>query len=235
VSEAADRSAIQRLFERGKQAWPTIDVALPRLAAFVGAHAEGEAAIDALHADDVYLACACADAQPAALAAFEARFLSEVPLFLRGVDRSEATIEEVKQLVRERLFVASPDRRPKIAEYSGRGALGSWLRVVTLRVAANRRRTDKNHAPLDEERDAPAMLTAIDPDLALVRTKYKREFADALRAAFGGLSAREGLLDRTMALLGERLKLSTHELESLLKVVRSTLDVSLRGLLLGEG
>lgn len=44
-------------------------------------------------------------------------------------------------------------------------------------------------------------------------------------------AAREGLLERTMARLGERLRLEPADFESLLRVVRSSLDVSLHALL----
>jgi RNA polymerase sigma-70 factor (ECF subfamily) len=70
----------------------------------------------ALHTADLYLACACAGGDAAGLAAFEARYIAEVPVFLAGVERGAAAVEEVSQLVRERLFVAGAGRRPKILE-----------------------------------------------------------------------------------------------------------------------
>jgi RNA polymerase sigma-70 factor (ECF subfamily) len=44
-------------------------------------------------------------------------------------------------------------------------------------------------------------------------------------------SAREVVLERTMAQLGDDLRLDPAELVSLIRVVRSELDVSLQGLL----
>lgn len=130
-----------------------------------------------------------------ALAAFEQRYLAEVPLFLSGVERGPRVVDEVTQLVRERLFVGE---RSKILEYSGRGTLGSWVRVVTLRVASNGRRGRgaERHAPLDEANDAPAVLLAVDPELAIIKTRYKGEFNEALRAAFADLSPRDRLVFR---------------------------------------
>ena len=48
------------------------------------------------------------------------------------IDSSSQFVDEVKQGLRERLLVGPP---PRIAEYSGSGPLGGWLRVVSVRLA----------------------------------------------------------------------------------------------------
>ena len=257
--------AFEQLRAIGRRAWPEVTLDDDKLRA----HAAARQPVDEQFGADLYLACACADGNERALAAFEARYLVDVPLFLAGVERAESVVEEVKQLVRERLFVAAPGERPKILDYAGRGPLKSWLRVVTLRVAANRRRVrDEQHRPLGDEADATATLPAVDPELAIIKTRYKGEFNGALREAFAELSskermlfrmhfveglnidrigviykvhratvarwiaeARERLLARTMALLGERLALAPDDFASLLRVVRSSLHLSLHALL----
>src|SRR5262249_28414644 len=148
---------LERMIEAGRAAWPGVDVAPDRFAEHVRARLSDGADPTSLHAADLYLACACEAGAARALAAFEARYAAEIPVFLAGVERSAAAIEEVRQLVRERLFVAPSGRRPKIAEYSGRGSLASWLRVVTLRVASNRRRAEKPHEEIDAAAEAKAL------------------------------------------------------------------------------
>jgi RNA polymerase sigma-70 factor (ECF subfamily) len=262
---------VERLHEAARAAWPGVEVDRARFAAYLLERAPGSHDLGALHTDDLYLACACTAGDAAGLAAFEARYVAEVPAFLAGVERSAAAVDDVCQLVRERLFVPADDgRRPKIAEYSGRGSLGSWLRVVTLRIAANRRRGDRPHESLDEV-GAFDLLPAVDPELAIIKSRYRPAFDEALRAAFAGLTprerllfrmhfldglnidrigvvfgvhratvarwiaaARDRLLERLMRGLGERLRIAPAELESLLAVVRSGLDVSLRALLSPE-
>jgi RNA polymerase sigma-70 factor (ECF subfamily) len=192
-----------------------------------------------------------------------------VPAWLAGVERTDAGVQETRQLLRERLFLGGPDAKPKILEYSGRGSLASWLRVVALRVAHNRRRGAlRDTVELDEAGDAPELLHAVDPELAIIRARYQREFGDALREAFAALqprdrvvfrmhfldglnierigvvfqvhratvarwiaAGREELCERTLALLGDKLRLDAKELESLLALVRSQLDLSLRTIL----
>lgn len=261
---------MRRLFEAGKSAWPNVALAEETFAAHVKARADG-VSLETLHGADLFLACACGHGDDAAIAAFEARYVAEVPLFLRGVEQQASVVEEVKQLVRERLLVAGENgAKPKVLEYSGRGTLASWVRVVTLRIASNRRRATQPHrtTPFEEGSDASDLLPAVDPELAIIKSVYKNEFNAALREAFAALSprertlfrmhfvdglnidrigtvfhvhratvarwiaaAREQLVERTMATLGERLRVPKAELESLLRVVRSSLDVSLQSLL----
>src|SRR5688572_33291625 len=85
--------------------------------------------------EDVALAQACAAGDPAALATFEQRCLG-APLdrVLMRLGATSAEIDEVKQQLRLKLLVAEPDRKPRITEYSGRGALEAWVRVVAVRA-----------------------------------------------------------------------------------------------------
>ena len=185
--------SLARAVEVARRAWPGVEIDVDAFARHVEERAGGSAH-EALHLTDLYLACACALGSPAALAAFDARFVAEVPLFLAGVESDAASVDEVRQLLRERLFVAGPECTPKIAEYSGRGTLGSWLRVVTLRIAWNRRRGEKNHVPFDAE--AEDVLPAVDPDLGVLRSRYRDDFGRALRQSFAALAPRSRLLLR---------------------------------------
>jgi RNA polymerase sigma-70 factor (ECF subfamily) len=255
------------LLTAGKAAWPGVEVDPRRFAEHLGARLPEGGDPDALHAADLYLACAVELGDPRALSAFASRYLAEIPLYLAGVEHEAAAVAEVRQMVAERLLVAPPGGRPRIAEYSGRGSLASWLRVATLRVASNRRRGERAHADLDAVPEAD-LLPRVDPELAIVRARYRPAFDEALRAAFAGLAprertllrmhyldglsldriaslydvhratvarwlaaARDGLFERTAAHLGERLRLPAAELESLLAVIRSGLDLSLGSLL----
>lgn len=260
-------SALAEMSDAGRAAWPGVEVTPEDHAAFVASRAGTLAEARALHAEDLYLACACAAGDALAIASFDRRFIADVPSFLRRVERSPAVLDEVSQALRDLLFVPRPPKPAKITEYSGRGALGSWLRVVALRTCFNLKRGDRHHEDVDEAAPAAAIL-ASNPEIALLRERSKAAFQEALREAFtvldpadrtllrlhflDGLSidrlgvvlqahrataarrlthARQTLLDRTLTLLRARLRLSPQELESLIGVVRSQLDVSLHALL----
>jgi RNA polymerase sigma-70 factor (ECF subfamily) len=260
---------IDELYAQGRGRWPGVELARDVFAAFLRERAPDDGDLAALHGADLYLVCACAADDPRALAAFDARYITEVPAFLARVETSPDVIEEVRQLVRHRLFVDDDRDRRKILEYSGRGSLGSWMRVVTLRVASNRRRAaGRPHVPLSDDEGESDLLPALDPELAIIRDRYKNSFDRALRAAFTSLAprerllfrmlyidgvnidgiglvfsvhrataarwlaaAREAVLERTMSLLGDELRVDAADFASLLRVVRSALDVSLHGLL----
>lgn len=264
--------AVDELFERGRACWPGVELPREVFAVFLGERAQDDSELAALSGADLYLACACGADDPRALAAFEARYVAQVPAFLERIDTAPDVVAEVRQLLRHRLFVAEDKDQRKILQYSGRGSLGSWVRVVTLRVASNRRRdAGRQHAPLSGDESETELLPTVDPELAIVRDRYKESFDQALRRAFASLSprqrllfrmlyidgvnldgiglvfsvhrataarwlaaAREAVLERTMSLLGDELRVDAADFASLLRAVRSALDVSLQGLL-GEG
>jgi RNA polymerase sigma-70 factor (ECF subfamily) len=256
----------QRAHARAAAAWPDLDVSAAEFATRV--RTDDVDAIDALHAADLYLACACARGDARALAAFEARYFAELPAYLSRFDANAAFIDEVRQVLRAKLFVAEAGSAPKIAEYSGRGALASWVRIVALRQATEMRRDPRARLVRDSEEDARALGPTPDPELSFIKRRYKGAFEDALRDALSALdseqrtllrlhfvdglnvdklgamhkvhrataarwvaAARDALLAGVRARLRERLRLRGSELDSLLALVRSRIDVTLSGLL----
>ncbi len=176
-------------YERGRAAWP--DVVLDR-AVFEAHMATHDA--DPRFASDLYLACACAAGDRAALRAFDHAFLVEVPRFIARIAPSTELADELRQTLREHLLVAAPGTRPHIADYAGRGSLGGWLRVIAVRhVHRMRRRTPENRSSDHVAADHLAASSA-DPETALLKARYGPELAQALRASVAELSAR----DRTL-------------------------------------
>ncbi|MEO6419912.1 MAG: sigma-70 family RNA polymerase sigma factor, partial [Polyangiaceae bacterium] len=203
---------------------------------------------------------------------FDRRYDGEIPAALSRLRSNRTTIDEVSQIVREKLFVAAPGGRGKIAEYAGRGALLSWLRAVAVRTAlSHRRREGLEPQPHDDIEPLLAVAgTTEDPELEHIRARYaepfKTAFHEALRAltpqdrnilrlhVVDGLNidqigavygvhrstvarwiaqSRESLVEKTRALLSQRLRLDTQEFESLTRFCRSRLDLSM-GRVLGE-
>src|SRR5262245_41214564 len=121
--------ALARALAAGRAAWPAIAVderALVRyLAERVGPGEDASSAIDALHASDLHLACACAAGSTAALEAFSRHMLSDLGASLSRVGAA-ALAEDVRQILLERLFVGSAESPPKIGAYAGRGQLAAW-------------------------------------------------------------------------------------------------------------
>ena len=184
-----DGARLDELLVESRAAWPGIALDAGTFARWVESRCDGS---ERAHAADLYLACACAQGLPSALAAFDRVFLAQVPAFLARIDRSHAFADEVCQQLREKLFVGTA---PRIAEYSGRGPLAAWLRVIAVRQALAGRRRKLDQQIVDEP-EAPEVLCADDPELELVRARYQPEFTAALREALDALAPRDRVLLR---------------------------------------
>ena len=66
------------------------------------------------------------------ITAFEAAFDEE--LRATTTQFRELQADELRQMLRIKLFVGSPESPPKIRDYVGTGSLKSWLRVTTFWV-----------------------------------------------------------------------------------------------------
>jgi RNA polymerase sigma-70 factor (ECF subfamily) len=217
-----------------------------------------------LHVDDLYLACACASGDDVAIRAFEHELMPELRAAVATIDRSGEHRDDILQQVRTRLFVAEGNHPPRIADYSGRGRLFSWLRVVVVREALSLVRKPKREVAMDEVPEA-----AIDDlELGVFKGLYQEEFKQAFATAVGELSARERtllrlhLIDklsideigaahrthrtsaarwlreiraklavRTRDLLATSLRLHDQDLDSVMRLVRSRLELSVSRLL----
>ena len=219
--------ALAALVERGRAAWPQHAVddadlvrhAAERLPPELTA-AAAPAALEALHAEDLHLAVAYVGGSPAALEEFDRRFLGAGALraALGRIDPSPSFADEVRQMLREKLFVGAAGKVPRIAEYSGRGALGSWVRVVGLRTALDLRpnaaRETAGDAPLDT-----AAAAQVEPELRFLKDKYGKPFEEAVAAAFTSLDDEQANLLRLQIIDGLR----TAQIATLFGVDRATI------------
>ena len=204
---------LEKLYDAGRDAWPELEVSDGAFGRAVAAHVrdDGPLAPDELHAADFFLATACAEGVPGAISALGRDFLSQIPSYIARVcgpsDRDG--IDDVTQTIAERLVVSDGERSPKIAEYAGRGPLGGWLRVLSVRMALNLKRGAPRPASTDE---AAIVVDGVDPELDHFKWRYRDAFKAAFEAAFDALD------DDQRALL--RLHASgTHRGEDIAKIL----------------
>jgi len=186
---AALEACLARMRAEGRTAWPEAEIEAAAYVRHLAARAPSgdPEQLGKLHAADLYLACACAAGDEASIAVFDQRYLAPLPAQLTRRGIAPDLANDAVQWLRERLFVG-PE---KIREYDGRGALAGWLRVAAVRAASNLRRDDARRAAREAEAGAPAALTAVDPELALIKRRYGEAFRTALRDAFAALSEEE--------------------------------------------
>lgn len=273
IDDAAEVDAkLVAAVARARHAWPGIAVTEAEFVRFIARSLASPmtAAVDALHAADLYLVCGLVVSDAAALAGFEAECISVID---RAVTASGATTTEVgdlRQVVRQRLLVAQasedgqPDKEPRIATYTGRGNLRSWVRVVATREAQRLLPRERREVAADDDELAGLIARDDDPELGYLKRLYRAEFKQSFAAAVAALSdrervvlrqnaldglsidqlaafyrvhrattarwieaARQSVLDGTRKELIRRLQLSRSELDSVMRLIGSQLDVSL--------
>ncbi len=159
------------------------------------------------HAEELALVRAAAAGDEDAVRAFEREYLEPVAFVLARFES-----DELLQRVRYRLLAEKP---PRILQYSGRGPLKSWLRVVLVREGLMALREKKREVDLDE---ADALL-AEDGEIAHMKMLYGAKFKEAFAQAFSALEPLERNILRYHYLDG----LSFEEIASTRRVHRTTI------------
>jgi RNA polymerase sigma-70 factor (ECF subfamily) len=254
--------SLPRRLEAAQRATPGVradpQAFLAHLQARLAQSSDLERELDELHVEDLYLAWALGLGDKAAFTRFEREFVALLATQIKG---AAAEAGELEQLVRTRLFVPADGQTARITQYSGRGPLGGWLRMIATRCLLDLKRSKQAHEK-PRELDSPHVPT--DPELDYLKLRYAGEFKVALEAALSTLDARQvtllklsfieqlsasaigvmyGVSSRTVQRwlsdlrevvlagtregLRARLALNPSELDSLLGLVDSQLQVSL--------
>jgi RNA polymerase sigma-70 factor, ECF subfamily len=150
----------------------------------------------AWHVTDLYLACACCESDPKALAVFETRFHSAVDAALARLRLTPEQVKEVKQALRIRLLVGTQCAGRLIATYAGTGPLSGWIRIAAARAAYTLMQRQRP-TETDEEELLAALPSMHDsPELEYLQTKYSGELYQAFTTAMGSLDSRARIVLR---------------------------------------
>jgi RNA polymerase sigma-70 factor (ECF subfamily) len=260
------------LVAEGRAAWPSLALDGNDVVAFIARQITDapEEALEGLRPADLYLACACAKQIPGAINTFDRDYIKEVDIALARMRITGSRLADVKQLVRQRLFVGggtagAPTSPGKISEYAGRGDLRRWVRSVAVRTCLNDLRKGKREILVDDDQMiAQHAVSTDDPEVEYMKRTYSAEFKQAFSDALGQLGPREQTLLRyhhvdglnideigaiyrvhrvtafrwlekakellvraTLETLRTRLKLPSAELDSVLRMIRSQIHLSL--------
>jgi RNA polymerase sigma-70 factor (ECF subfamily) len=260
------REDLAQLLATAQRAWPRIQVAAAEFARYLDERSVGADVAPSI-VGDLYLACACAHGDRAALAELDTRFLSSIGIYVARIDATPEFADEVRQELRARLLVASDGKAAPIGEYSGRGPLAAWLRVAAVRTALNLVRSRARAAPRNGEA-LDGLADSHNPERSLVKAGYRAALEKALAATVADLASddrtllrlyyldgmtiveigtllrihhstvarriercRATIIDKMRSSLGAELRLDGDELDSVIRLAQSQVDVSLRKLL----
>jgi len=215
-SEPLER-ALLALWGQVANALPGVPIRREAFLPYVAARLEGEplAELTSLEVRDLCLAFACGQRDARALAVVDKEHFSRLAEFIATVGTDSAFVDEVRQKLREKMFIGSAERPPKIADYTGRGPLGGWIRMAAIRTALNLRRDAGAPAPAQLEEKLAAES---DPELDLIKRQASGELASAIRESLGSLPAD----DRTLLKLHYVDGLSIDRMAPMFKLHRSS-------------
>lgn len=214
---ATGDSSVRACYQAGVAAWPALTVSLAEFERLAGSRCESlrDAGPDGA---ELYLACACALGDAAALAAFDRHVAPGVPAALRRMKLDAAATSDVLQQLRLRLFVAPSGEVPRIVGYAGTGKLGALVHVAATRLALDALRGGRRTAPEAASEERAAAPAALDPGGLLAKAELRR----ALRAAFEEAAALLPPRDRTLLRMSVLDGLSIDELATVHRVHRAT-------------
>lgn len=251
------------LFERASQQWQGIPLSAERFAALWLRLSDSREAPLEDHAADVYLVAACLERSPEALTTLKQLLHGQLPALISlGVSSTDA--EEIIAATLSYLLEG------RLHRYSGRGPLEAWLRVVLTNRVLDRLRIERREVELDDVL-LGNLSTHHEPELELMRERFKGSFSAGFKAAIARLQPRQrnllrqhhldeltleelsalyqvhratiarwlsdariSLLDLTRDEVSTRLGIGRHEVESVMRVIGSRLDLS-AGLFLSAG
>jgi RNA polymerase sigma-70 factor (ECF subfamily) len=214
VSHAEDdlEKVLASSFESAKRAWPTTHVSREVFDAYLRSHVstpyvrvhtstqeslptteriESQFAFERVHVTDLYLACACARGDAAAIAAFEAQFFGAIERTGARMALGADLVEDLKQSLRIKLFSRRNGAEPGIFDYSGRGSLKRWFNVTVVREALSSTRANKREIPVETTEMLGLVIEDADPEMHFMRARYGAEFTRAFRDAISSFSPRE--------------------------------------------
>jgi RNA polymerase sigma-70 factor (ECF subfamily) len=172
------------MHQRGQATWPAVDVSALELAGEAGRRL-GEIDLDALSrlcAPDLYLAVACARGDTVAIVALEQACFAEIDVAARRTGATDAQAGDVRAHLRRILFVHEPGRPAATSEYTGRGDLRGYVKVIATRELVRVVQRERREIAL-EDGVLDALASHADPQLAYLRDSYREEVSAALRAA----------------------------------------------------
>lgn len=222
--------ALEILYARGRKSYPRLSLDEEAFGRFVARCVDDKSfrSLDALAAEDLYLACACAEGARGAAAAFEAEFAKVIRRAVsRPVPKAEDR-DDAEQRALQHLLIGTPGAGPAIAKYVGHVPLATWIPVVAIRIAISLRRTESAEHRLRAKAGAEAI--GVSPEHIYIREELRQAVEPAVADALGRLADRDRLILRlflvsglTLRAIGDSLGLSQPAVSKRLAKTRAAL------------
>jgi RNA polymerase sigma-70 factor (ECF subfamily) len=233
LQAAALGDLLAALYERGRQAYPRLAVpesAFGRWLARCAADGDTESLADLL-AEDVYLACGCAESVRGAVAAFDRQYRRIIRRAVSRVLSAPDEQQEAEQRTWQHLLVGVGDKPPRITQYLGQGRLEKWISVASTRVAISFARGE-----IVEHRMRKKAITEVaggDAEHLLMKGQLRESVEAAVGRGLARLKPREQLVLKLYLVSGMTLTAIGRSLGVTRQAVTKTLGQA-RDSILGE-
>lgn len=195
VGDAALADALADAHARGRTAWPAVALDASTFARHLGSRLGAETSqLGELALDDLYLACALTQGNPAAIKVLERELFPQIVAVLARRGVAKDGVDELTQRLREHLLVGTTERPGRIADFRGRGSLRGWIIVAAVRMSDRAGQNERRTA-------AQPFVSVADPrageaEDALAKHEYRAELERACEQALLELPKRERALLR---------------------------------------
>jgi RNA polymerase sigma-70 factor (ECF subfamily) len=223
LTDAGDRLAAELATARARFPDATVgdDALAEALVRQLASQPDPAVALARLRVDDFLLAQWCATGDPRAIATFERVHRADIDAVLSRFRRLAAGPDELRQLLRIKLFVGNDGRPPRIADYSGFGFLQNWLRVTALRALVDLARSERARK-LEELLDEEQLLGAPAESVDIVPPTSRARYGAALKQAFARAVAQLAPRQRNLLRHAHVDQLTLDQIAAVYKIHRAT-------------
>ncbi|MGC4123265.1 MAG: sigma-70 family RNA polymerase sigma factor [Myxococcales bacterium] len=196
LPEAELEAVLAAMLARAHAAWPQLglaDVAFVEHLARRFRLPEGcgvREALEKVAAEDLYLAASALAGLDLAVVEVERRVMPNVLRTAQHLQVARGEAEELRQEVVAAVLVGG-EGGPALAGYLARGPLDAWLRATELDMARTGKRSRRREVATAEPELAPEPDELIDPELAVLKERYRAEFNAAFERALSNLGERD--------------------------------------------
>ena len=214
-----------RIRERVRLTWPQFDLDLEpfveRVLSLLDRSVPATEALNSIAVEDLFLAHCCGSGDERALRAFTRDYEFELKTLAQKLRMSKTDLDDIRQILWDKLFLDSPNHSMKILDYRGTGRLQHWFRVLAARTILDENRRVKRSSKRQLLADDNALWTAVpsaDPELENIRHRYKTSFRAAFESAVATLEPAERNMLRCHYLMG----MSTEQLAQVFGIHKAT-------------
>lgn len=170
------------------RALPGVEVELAAFAEQLRLRADESGGLEAINPADLLLAFAALKGDPVAARELDRRLIRAVRVAVTRFDG--LNLDELQQQVRQRVLVGD-GAGPRLARYTGRGAITAWLKAVATSLAIDECRRLHPERYANEDELVATATSEAGPEEKLLSAQQKHHFNAAFREALTILTPQE--------------------------------------------